>query len=109
MNTAGEEVAPQDLDQDSDDNNQSRRPNIEEMLAPEEVDVYYKFATPTYIQELDWAITFSKYDFPWHEVRFGDFSAKECYKKYTSLIRDAQTFYKKILGGKEKYLKYVAG
>jgi len=41
------------------------------------------------MQELDWAITFSKYDFPWHEVKFLKFSAKECYKKYTGTIRDA--------------------
>ena len=62
----------------------NRRPKIEELLAPEEVDPYFKFATPTFVQEIDWAVTFSKYDFPWHEIKFGKLSAKECYKMYTS-------------------------
>ena len=78
-------------------------------MANEEVDPYFKFASPSYMSELDWAITFSKYDFPWHEIRFGRFSAKECYKKYTGLVRDAQTFFKKILGGRPKHKKYIAG
>jgi len=68
---------------------QNCRPKIDELLASEDVEPYYKFATPTFVQELDWAITFSKYDFPWHEVRFGIFSAKECFRMYTSQIRDA--------------------
>lgn len=76
-------------DDSESSNAANRRPKIEELLMPEEVDPYFKFATPTFVQELDWAITFSKYDFPWHEVKFSKFSARECYKKYTGLIRDA--------------------
>jgi len=80
------------------------------LLNPEQLEEpYFKLAAPTHAQELDWAITFSKYDFPWHEIRFDNFSARECYRKYTSSIRDAQTFYKKILSGKEKYKKLIAG
>lgn len=76
---------------------------------PENTEPFFKFATPTFVQELDWAVTFSKYDFPWHEIKFDQFSARECYKKYTKEIRDAQTFFKKVLGGKEKYKKNIAG
>lgn len=94
--------------EDAADSDSVRRPKIGELMA-EEVDPYFKFASPSYIQELDWAITFSKYDFPWYEIRFGKFSARECYKKYTGTVRDAMTFYKKILGGKDKYKKYIAG
>jgi len=93
---------------DSESEGDDRRPTLEELIMPDRVDPYYKFATPTFLQELDWAVTFSKYDFPWHEVRFDRFSARECYRKYTSSIRDAQTFFKKILGGKEKYKKCIA-
>ena len=105
----GENMLENVKDDSESSNTANRRPKIEELLATEEVDLYFKFATPTYVQELDWAITFSKYDFPWHEIKFSKFSAKECYKKYTGLIRDAQAFYKKILGGKDKYKKYIAG
>lgn len=72
------------------------------------MDPYYKFANPVFVQELDWAITFSKYDFPWREIRFGKFSAKECYLKYTSTIRDSSAFLKKVLGSKEKFKKLMA-
>ena len=96
-------------DSDSEENAlKDRRPKIDELLMPEETDPYFKFATPTFVQELDWAITFSKYDFPWHEIKFGKLTAKECYKMYTSQIRDAQTFFKKVLLGKDKYKKYIA-
>jgi hypothetical protein len=98
-----------DLKQDSESyENVSRRPTIEDLLPSDEVDPYYKFCTPQYMQELDWAITFSKYDFPWHDVKFLKISAKECYRKYTGTIRDVQTFYKKVLGGKEKLKKHIA-
>ena len=62
-----------------------------------------------FITELDWAITFSKYDFPWREIAFGKFSAKECFVKYTSTVRDAATFLKKVLGSREKFKKLMAG
>lgn len=87
----------------------SRRPTIEELISPEDdVDPYFKFATPQNVLELDWAITFSKYDFPWYDIKFSKYSPKECFKKYTSMVRDAQTFFKKILGGKDKLKKLIA-
>jgi hypothetical protein len=36
----------------------------------EETSQYYKLANPMYPQELDWAITFSKFNFPWPEIAF---------------------------------------
>ena len=78
------------------------------MLEMEDSEVYYKWANPQFSPELDWGITFSKYDFPWREIRFSKFTAKECYVKYTSTIRDAATFFKKILGSKDKLVKMVA-
>jgi len=55
---------------------------------PETTEPYFKIGNPIPVAEMDWAITFSKYDFPWHEVKFEKFSAKSCYKMYTSTIRD---------------------
>jgi hypothetical protein len=56
---------------------------------------------------LDWQITLSQNDFPWYSVMFGNFSARDCYEKYTQHVKDAESFYKKILSGKEKYLKFL--
>jgi hypothetical protein len=61
---------------------------------------------------LDWAITLSKYEFPWHDIADGlNFAPKECYEKYISIVRDPQTFLKKVLnaGGvvREKYQKLM--
>ena len=56
---------------------------------------------------MDWTITLSRNDFPWHEIKFGAFSAKECYEKYTSVIKDPHIFLKKVLGNKEKYKKMM--
>ena len=97
-----------DVKDESGESDNDRRPKIDELIVEEEVNPYYKFASPSTVQELDWAITFSKYDFPWHEVKFDKFSAKSCYKTYTAIVRSAQTFFKKILGGKEKYKKFIA-
>jgi hypothetical protein len=40
-----------------------------ELLCLNETDIaeslYYKFGNPVYLQELDWGITLSKYEFPW--------------------------------------------
>ena len=58
-------------------------------MAGEEVDPYYKFATPAFVQDIDWAITYSRYDFPWREIGFGKFSAKECFIKYRAVVKDA--------------------
>jgi hypothetical protein len=41
------------------------------------------------------------------EIRFGDFTPKDCYEKYASVVKDSQTFLKKVLGMKEKYKKMM--
>jgi hypothetical protein len=45
-------------------------------------EVKYKLGTPMYDSDPDWSITLSQIEFPWKEVRFGEFSALECYQKY---------------------------
>jgi hypothetical protein len=55
----------------------------------QEIPEYYKYANPMNIQELEWTVTLSRFDFPWHEIEFEPFSAKECYRMYTSLVSDA--------------------
>lgn len=57
--------------------------------------------------EIDWTITLSRNDFPWYEIRFANFTAKDCYEKYSAVIRDPQIFLKKVLGPKEKYRKIM--
>lgn len=69
--------------------------------------IYYKFGTPMHPIETDWSITYSRNDFPWNEIRFNNFTAKDCFEKYTSVVRDAHTFLKKVLGNKEKYKKMM--
>lgn len=76
------------------------------ILAPEE-GIYYKFGNPLYSSEADWTVTLSRNDFPWHEICFPPFTAKECYEKYSSVVKDPQTFLKKVLGLKEKYKKLM--
>jgi len=61
---------------------------------------------------LDWAITLSKYEFPWLDIADGlFFTARECYEKYVSLVRDPHTLMKKVLNGggviREKYQKLM--
>ena len=59
---------------------------------------YFKFGNPIYLQELDWAVTVSKYEFPWRDIAAEmNFSARECYEKYTSTVRDPHSFLKKVL------------
>ena len=43
---------------------------------------YYKISTPINPAEIDWTITLSRNDFPWFEIKFGNFTAKECFEKY---------------------------
>jgi hypothetical protein len=46
---------------------------------------FFKVSTPamaTPNHSVDWFITLSKYSFPWIEVAFDGFSAKECYEVY---------------------------
>lgn len=69
--------------------------------------LHYKFNSPMYNNDLDWTTTLSRNDFPWNEIRFGDFSSKDCYEKYSSIVKDSQTFLKKVLGMKEKYKKMM--
>lgn len=57
--------------------------------------------------EMDWRITLSRNDFPWHEIKFNYYSADECYEKYLSVVKDSHTFLKKVLGLKEKYKKLM--
>jgi hypothetical protein len=58
-------------------------------------------------QDIDWMITLSRNDFPWNEIKFLNFTAKDCFEKYTSIIKDSHIFLKKILGNKEKYKKML--
>jgi hypothetical protein len=80
------------------------------ILAPDE-GIYFKFGNPIYpqVDAVDWTVTLSRNDFPWHEVAFENFSPKECFEKYTSIVKDPQTFLKKVLGLKEKYKKMMEG
>lgn len=59
------------------------------------------------VYELEWNITLSRYDFPWHEISFEQFSAIDCYKMYNSCVKSAEDFYKIILGEKSKYHKMM--
>lgn len=57
-------------------------------------------------------MTVSKYEFPWQDIAAEmNFSPKECYDKYISIIRDPHAFLKKVLssGGqpREKYQKLM--
>ena len=58
-------------------------PEIPSVPQLQQIPIYYKFAAPMTVYELEWTVTLSRYDFPWHEICFGQFSAKECYKMYT--------------------------
>lgn len=73
-----------------------------------EQEIHFKLAIPAYPTEIDWTITLSRNDFPWPEIKFGHFSAKDCYDKYCSVVKDPHTFLKKVLGLKEKYKKMMA-
>ena len=57
--------------------------------------------------DADWTVTLSRNDFPWHEIAFLPFTAKECYEKYIAIVKDPHTFLKKVLGLKEKYKKMM--
>lgn len=84
--------------------------NEEELLqlpTLKDIPEYFKYANPMNIQELEWTVTLSRYDFPWHEIEFEPFSAKECYKMYTSLVSDAHSFLKRVLGDKVKFQKMI--
>ena len=40
-------------------------------IAPNDQTIFVKFGNPVYMQELDWAITISKYEFPWRDIADG--------------------------------------
>ena len=73
---------------------------------------FYKWCNPVYLQELDWCITHSKYEFCWQDIAFKEFTAKDCYEKYVSSVRDLHSFVKKVLSGggamREKHKKLLA-
>lgn len=75
----------------------------EELPELKEIPSFYKFSNPLNNLELEWKVTLSRYDFPWQEICFEPFSAKECYKMYTSLVTDVESFLKKVLSEKPKY------
>jgi len=50
----------------------------------------------------------SKFDFPWREIKFNKWTTKECFEKYSSSIKDASSFLKRVLGQKEKFKKLMA-
>lgn len=78
------------------------------LLGPDE-GIYFKLGNPIHpiVEAVDWTVTLSRNDFPWHEVAFEGFTPKECFEKYTSIVKDPQTFLKKVLGLKEKYKKMM--
>ncbi len=82
---------------------------------PSEIDedtAFYKWCNPVFLQELDWCITLSKYEFCWQDIAFKEFTAKDCYEKFVSSVRDPHSFLKKVLLGggamREKYKKLLA-
>lgn len=78
-----------------------------EMPELRELPAYFKHSNPLTICELDWLVTLSRNDFPWNEICFEPFSAKECYKMYRTMVKDAASFLKKVLGEKMKYQRMM--
>ena len=72
-----------------------------------EIPAYFKHASPLTLKELEWTVTLSRYDFPWNEIAFEPFSPKDCYKMYVTMVTNASTFLKKVLGDKIKYQKIM--
>jgi len=54
----------------------------------EEFEITYKLGNPSFNLDAEWTITLSKNEFPWHEIAFEPFTPKECYEKYSSIVRD---------------------
>ena len=44
---------------------------VEESTQQIDTTPYFKFGNPMYLQELDWGITLSKYEFPWQDIAVG--------------------------------------
>jgi hypothetical protein len=70
----------------------------QEQLKEEELNrkTTYKLMNQPYPQ-MDWQITLSQNDFPWYSIKFSYFTARECYEKYISMVKDQETFAKKVL------------
>lgn len=79
----------------NDECNESQMLEVPEL---HEIPDYYKFSNPMNVYELEWKVTLSRYDFPWREISFEPFSAKDCYKMYTSLVTDINSFLNRVLG-----------
>jgi hypothetical protein len=79
----------------------------EEIPELRQIPSYYKYANPITLFELEWKVTLSRYDFPWQEICFEPYSSKECYKMYTSIVTDVESFLKKVLSEKPKYQKMI--
>ena len=62
----------------------------------EKKEFLYKIGTPSYSPEPDWSITLSRNDFPWYAVKFDEYTAKEWFDMYRSLITDEETFNRRI-------------
>lgn len=95
------------LDLEMGGNDQDRKPSSN-LPKLQEIPAFYKHATPLTISELEWTVTLSRYDFPWNEIRFDPFSARECYKMYRSQVTDPEGFLQKVLGDKvQKYWRMM--
>ena len=55
----------------------------------------YKVSPNTF--KISYADTLSKRGFPWNEVKFGKFTAQNCYNKYTSIVPNEEAFMRKVL------------
>lgn len=62
----------------------------------EQREMIYKVSNPPHPPEPDWSITLSRNDFPWYAIKFSDYSAKECFDMYRSIITDEDAFNRKI-------------
>ena len=102
----GEDVEQLDL---SDIQMESCEPSNEELETPQlqNIPEYFKFAPQMTLNELEWTVTLSRNDFPWHQICFEPFTAKECYKMYRSMVTDAQSFLKKVLGERHKFQRMM--
>jgi len=78
-----------------------------EDIEPKMSQEYFKLSDTSKPMEIEWIVTLGRDDFPWREIRFGYFSAKECYSMYTSHVKNVVDFLKKILGDKPKFYKIL--
>ena len=79
---------------------QRKEEKEERTVGESEAVFWYKLATPCYRREPHWTITKEWKQFPWGSVRFGGFTARECFHTYKSLVKDEEMFNKKVRGEK---------